>query len=66
VTVGWARPQGGLVNAGSMRDESEARAGARVGGERAGRWGMHGRGVGGARTVDGARGRLDRFVGWLV
>jgi hypothetical protein len=63
---------GGLVNVGSahrsMRDESEVRAGARVGGERmrAGQWGMHERRVGGTCMVGGAWGWLDWFVGWLV
>jgi hypothetical protein len=65
-----ARGIGGLVNAGSahrsMRDESEVRGGARVGGERASQWGTHGREVGGARAVGGTRGWLDRSVGWLV
>jgi hypothetical protein len=31
-----------------------------------GRWGTHGHRVRGARMVNGARGWLDRSVGWLV
>jgi hypothetical protein len=61
-----ARGNGGLVNAGSvhrsMRDESEARAGAQVGGERVGAQ------VGGARTGvrSEARARLVAHrVGWI-
>jgi hypothetical protein len=61
-----ARGIGGLVNAGSvhqsMRDESEVRAGARVGGERVGAW------VGRARTGVGSKARtrlVAHRVGWI-
>jgi hypothetical protein len=47
----------------SMRDESEARTGARVSGERVDRWGMHEHGVEGTRAVGDARSWLDRSVG---
>jgi hypothetical protein len=57
---------GGLVNAGSahrsMRDESEARTGARVGGEHTGAR------VGGARTGAGSEARarsVAHEVGWI-